>query len=258
MKLRILLWLTAGVVTLTQSIATEASAQAMDWTNGWSGQVTVYGWLPSVSGAQEAPDGEPIVNLNTSDVLSALNFAFMGAGEVRKDKVGLLFDLIYADLGLDGNGRFPNRPNAIKTNVDTKLMLATGAVSYRVYDNNRSFVDAYAGVRAFNVDLSFSASNDRFDFNKDANLNWVDGIVGVRGAYPLSERWSVSGFADVGGFNAASDLSWEVYGGANYAFNDSWAGTVGYRYMSILYQATDRAKLDIDIQGPVFGVTYKF
>ena len=55
---------------------------------------------------------------------------------------------------------------------------------------------------------------------------------------PLSERWTVSGFADVGGFDGSSDLSWEVYGGANYAFAERWAGTIGYRYMSILYEAT--------------------
>ena len=54
-----------------------------------------------------------------------------------------------------------------------------------------------------------------------------------------------------------SDLSWEVYGGANYAFADPWAGTIGYRYMSILYEA-DKATLDIDVQGPVLGITYKF
>ena len=75
---------------------------------------------------------------------------------------------------------------------------------------------------------------------------------------PLSDRWSIAGFADVGGFDGSSDLSWELYGGTNYAFSDSWQGTLGYRYVSIEKEVTDRAGLDIDIQGPLFGITYKF
>ena len=238
-------------------LAPAAMAQVPDWTQGWSGQVTIYGWIPTVTGAQEGRDGEPVVNLDGADVLSALDMAFMGAAEVRKDKFGLLFDIVYADLSADGDGVFPDRPNAIRTEVGTKLTMITAAASYRVYETERSFVDLYAGARSYDVDLSFSAKNPRFDLSADADVSWVDGIVGVRGATPLTERWSVSGFADVGGFDGASDLSWEVYGGANYAFADAWAGTIGYRYMSILYEA-DRATLDINVQGPVLGVTYKF
>ena len=37
-----------------------------------------------------------------------------------------------------------------------------------------------------------------------------------------------------------------------------WAGTIGYRYVSIEKEVTERAALDINIQGPLFGITYKF
>ena len=94
--------------------------------------------------------------------------------------------------------------------------------------------------------------------SRDTSVDWVDPIVGVRGAIALSERWTLSGFTDVGGFDGSSDLSWEVYGGANYAFAERWAGAIGYRYMSILYEASERATLDIEVQGPVLGITYKF
>ena len=36
------------------------------------------------------------------------------------------------------------------------------------------------------------------------------------------------------------------------------AGIIGYRYVSIEKAVTDRATLDIDIQGPLFGIAYKF
>jgi hypothetical protein len=39
------------------------TAQAQSLLEGWSqGQITIYGWVPGISGAQEFPDGEPIVD----------------------------------------------------------------------------------------------------------------------------------------------------------------------------------------------------
>lgn len=245
-----------AAVALAALAAPAAAQDALpDWSDGWSGQATIYAWIPSVNGAQQGRDGEPLVDLNQNDVLSRLDMAFMGAAEIRKDRFGVLLDIVYADLSNDGDwvqGR-------IETSSGLKLGMYTLAGSWRAYEVDRSFVDVYAGARFFDTKLSFGIDTQNFGGrDADVSLNWTDGIVGVRGATPLTERWTVSGFADVGGFDASSDLSWEIYGGMNYAFTDAWAGTIGYRYMSILYQATDRAKLDIDIQGPVLGVTYKF
>ena len=232
-----------------------ASAQVADWTQGWSGQATIYGWLPAINGSQEGPDGQPLVDLDTSDVLSALDMAFMGAAEFRKDKFGILFDAVYADLSADGTWV----QNRVTTEVGTKLGFYTAAVSWRFYDAGGAFVDVYGGARYFDTKVDFKLGTTNLgtaSFSK--SLNWTDGIVGIRGGMPLSERWSIAGFADVGGFDAGSDLSWEVYGGANYAFAERWAGAIGYRYISIEKSVTDRATLDIDIQGPLFGITYKF
>jgi opacity protein-like surface antigen len=231
-----------------------ASAQVADWTQGWSGQATIYGWLPVINGSQEGPDGQPLVDLDTSDILSALDMAFMGAAELRKDKFGLLFDAVYADLSTDGSWI----QNRVQTEVGTKVGFYTAAVSYRVYEADRTFVDVYGGARYFDTRVTFELSATNLGRSFSESLTWTDGIVGMRGGMPLSERWSISGFADVGGFDSGSDLSWEVYGGANYAFTERWAGIIGYRYVSIEKEVTDRAALDIDIQGPLFGITYKF
>jgi opacity protein-like surface antigen len=232
-----------------------ASAQVADWTQGWSGQATLYLWLPTINGSQEGPDGQPLIDLSNADVLSALDMAFMGSAIFQKDKFGILLDAVYADLSTDGEWV----QNRVNTDVKTKLGFYTAAAMYRVYEADRSFVDLYGGIRYFNTSLDFKLSTANLgsaDLTK--SLDWTDGIIGVRGGTPLSEHWSVAGFADVGGFDGSSDLSWEVYGGANYAFNDSWQGTIGYRYVSIQKQVTDRAALDIDIQGPLLGITYKF
>ena len=230
-----------------------ASAQVADWTQGWSGQATLYGWLPSINGSQQGPSGEPLVDLDSNSVLSRLDMAFMGAAVVSKDRWSLLFDAVYVDLSNDANWLQGN----LQTKTGTKIGMYTVAAAYRVYDD-KGFADVYAGGRYFNTTLSFGIATDNRGRSGDVNLDWADPIVGVRGGLPLSERWSLAGFADVGGFDGFLDLSWELYGGANYDFTDRWQGTIGYRYLSVLYEASSRATLDLDIQGPLFGITYKF
>ena len=58
------------------------------------------------------------------------------------------------------------------------------------------------------------------------------------------------------GIDGSSDLTWQAYTGVNYAFTEKIAGNLGYRYMSIDYD--DEIKLDVDIYGPVLGVTWRF
>jgi hypothetical protein len=242
--------LRAGALVAGLAVAAASPTWAQDQT--WHGAATVYGWLPAVSGAQEGPDGQPIVDITAQDVLDALNFAFMAAGEVRRDRLGFMFDAVYTDLGFDGTAeRFD-----VSGDLDLQLYFASGAASWRVYDANGAYADVYGGLRAFGATADFGLQIGQFSSRREVTVNWVDGIVGLRGFYPLGERFSVSGRADVGGFGG-SKPTWQAYGGVNYAFNDHWMATVGYRYMSI-YHEEDELTLDLDLQGPLFGLTYQF
>lgn len=59
--------LTAGLL-LPATLFTAAGADAQQ-PGGWSGHATLYGWLPVINGVQDGPDGRPIVDLDTSNVL---------------------------------------------------------------------------------------------------------------------------------------------------------------------------------------------
>jgi hypothetical protein len=136
-----------------------------------------------------------------------LDFAFMGTAEIRRDRVGLVFDLEYADLGADGTARGAIIPGAdpASASVDTTLLMATGAVAYRVFENDRTWVDVYGGLRAFDVDADFTVRVPALDFraNRSGSVDWVDGLVGLRGRAPLGDRLGVTGLVDVGGFGSA-------------------------------------------------------
>ncbi|TPE46849.1 outer membrane protein [Amaricoccus solimangrovi] len=232
-----------------------ASAEALpDWASGWSGRATLYGWLPVINGAQEGPDGEPLVDLDTNDVLSRLDTVLMTDFELRKDRWGLLLDAVYVDLSNDANWV----QDRIRTSTNTRIGMYTLAATYRAYENTSSFADVYAGGRYFDTGLDFGIATDRRGREVSADLSWSDPIVGLRGGMSFGENWSLRGFADVGGFDGSDDLSWQVYGGGAYAFNRHWEAAFGYRYLSILYQASDRVKLDLTVQGPLVGISYLF
>lgn len=179
----------------------------------------------------------------------------MGSFELRKDRLGLLLDALYVDLG--ANADWVGRDHA-SVSTDTKVGMYTVAAAYRPYEGTRSSADVYAGWRFFDAGLDLGVATDARGRTVSTDLSWGDPILGIRGAYVLSDRWTLRAFLDVGGFDSASDLSWQAYSGAAYAFGEHWEALVGYRYLSILYAVTDRAKLDIDVQGPVFGINYRF
>lgn len=245
----------ARMAGLTVAGALLASAQAMAQdAGGWSGKATLYGWMPVINGAQQGPDGAPLVDLELSDVLSRLDLVAMGSFELRKDRFGLLLDAVYVDLGADAEWA----QGAATVSTDTKVGMYTLAAAYRAFEGDGALVDVYAGGRFFDSTLGFGIATDRGGRTTSAKLSWSDPVVGLRGAYALGDRWTLRGFVDAGGFDGSADLSWQAYAGAAYAFGDRWEATLGYRYLSILYEASDRARLDIDVQGPLVGISYRF
>jgi opacity protein-like surface antigen len=256
--------LPAAALLFVATLAAPDRAAAQGLFEGWTqGAVTIYGWVPGMEGAQEGPNGEPIVSLDSVGILDVLDFAFMGTAEIRRDRVGLVFDLQYADLGADGSARGAIVPGAdpASASVDTTLLMATGAAAYRVFEDDRAWVDVYGGLRAFNVDADFTVRVPALDFraSRSGSVDWVDGIVGLRGRAPLGDRFGITGLVDVGGFGigSGSDLTWQVQATLDYSFSERFVGRLGYRYMSIDYDDSD-LKLDLDLSGPLVGVTWTF
>lgn len=67
----------------------------------------------------------------------------------------------------------------------------------------------------------------------------------------------VSG-ADGFGIGDSSNLTWQAQGTLDYAFTESFIGRLGYRYMSIDYDAGPDLTLDMNVYGPMIGVTWAF
>jgi len=90
-----------------------------------------------------------------------------------------------------------------------------------------------------------------------AEKSWVDPYIGVRVQHPIAERWTLVGYADVGGFGVGSDFTWQALAGVNYEFSKAIAGKFGYRYLYVDYDK-DGFRYDMANSGLYLGVGIRF
>ena len=224
-----------------------------------SGSVTVYGWLPWIDGevTSKRTGSSAETSISAGDVLEALEFAFMAAGEVHYGRFGFLHDTLYSKLGTGGE---LSGPFSSDVDVDTEMLIATNALGYQVYVQEGWLLEPFAGARYVRIETDVTVTGGGplgLSRSADVDVDWWEPLVGVRGRAPLTDKLSAGGFANIGGFGAGSELTWEVFGGLNYAFNDRFSSNLGFRYLSIDYEA-DKADVDLDTYGPVLGVTLRF
>jgi hypothetical protein len=223
-------------------------------TDGWQFQLTPYLWIASISG--RAGIGNLITDTSTSvtDSNVELNFGFMGTFEARKNKFIILTDLQYSDLATEkGN---PG-PLFSSTRASFKTFILDPEVGYRLLDNEKgAFVDVLGGLRywhlnghiAFRPGILAAAEASR-------SRSWVDGVVGLRGRAALSQRWFVTGKADLGG--GGSKFTYQLFGGVGVMVHKKVALIGGYRDLNVNYDK-DGFLFDMSLHGPVFGVGFKF
>ena len=167
------------------------------------------------SGGSSSP-GVIEAQVGPNQYLTHLDFALMVNGEVRRGPWSVLGDLIY--ISASGIGSSVNRVQSgglgqtgqtissqLNTGTDSaiKSTLATLVGGYEFVHSDVFRLDAFAGLRTVNLDAtldwSLSASvtlpSGVRELNRtgsvSASKSLVDGLVGVRGRYQLSEHWSL-------------------------------------------------------------------
>ena len=247
-----------GLALALSALAIGAAAPVAAEESGWSFGLTPYLWLSTIDGSMTGNGGQPDVPLQLSaqDVVSQLDFAMMLSGEARNGRYGLLVDFLYVDL--DTSTPTPFGALWDEAKVDTRGMIGSAAFTYRVFQNRPSWIDLYAGVRV--LDLQVDATLEpgllaRQESSLDKTL--VDPLVGARTHIDIMDGIGVSAAFDVGGFGVGTDLTWQVLGTVDYAFNDWIALRVGYRHMAINY-SDGGDELDLNLSGPIIGTSFRF
>jgi hypothetical protein len=201
------------------------------------------------------PAPSAAVDATFDDILGNLDIAFMGIGEIRKGRVALLVDLIYVDLEDDASTPGPFFSGA---SLDSETFIGTVQVSYRPIVGERGYLDLLAGARVWNVSTELDLDAGLLAARKrDDSETWVDPVIGVQGHLEFGAGFYLTAMGNVGGFGAASDLTWDVFGGLGYQAVDWFAPVIGYRHLSVDYENGDFL-FDVDMSGPVIGGVIRF
>jgi hypothetical protein len=247
-----------------------AGAQATDDTqlaDRWQWRATLYGWFPSLDSTSNfaLPNGDAIrVETNPDNYLRNLQFAFMGTLEARKGPWSILGDAVYVDFGKSN----PNvtsigpKPLPVPANAHADLKGLVGALvaGYTVAQSPAGRADVIGGVRYLHLKASADAEFTPpvpglppavgVERSKDI---W-DGIVGVRGAAELENKWFVPYHFDVG--TGDSRFTWQAFAGLGYHF--SWGDAmVGYRHLAYDFKS-DQPVSTMAFSGPIVGVGFRF
>lgn len=232
------------------------AASAGEQDPGWEFAVSPYLWTPGINASVGTALGTVSVDMSTSDVLSKLDLAFMGALEARKGRWGLIADLFYADISQ--NSGTPLGLAFSRARVETQAKALSAYAAYRIQENDRVALDLLAGFRvsSLNVDLSLSPRLLP-GLRLSVGETWVDPVIGARTRVAITDKWFATAFADVGGFNVDSDLTWQVFGSLGYQINPRWSVLGGWRYFSAKKEMDGR-DVTTDFSGPLIGVTAQF
>ena len=236
--------------------AARAAAQEVDEA-GWAFTAVPYVWFTSVEGDVATIRGIPPAEVDArfGDILDNADFAFMGYFEGRRDRWGFSADLLYMDISADGNGPIPAFS---KTEMDFKAFTGTFGPFYRAVQEESFTLDVMAGARLWVTDTELTLkSNTGPGQSNDEKETWADPIIGMRAAFAATDSVSVKGLADVGGFGAASDITYQLMAAVSYAFTPSISADLGYRYLKVDYE-DDGFVLNTAFQGPIVGMVIRF
>ncbi len=246
------------------ALATAPAAKAQT-PEGWAFAVTPYVWFSGISGDASVNTRHlgtitQTVSADFNNIFDSMRFGAMGSAEARYGRFGVLADLILLDLseGVD-TGR---DPRANGGSASMRMTAAGLAALYRVVDEPGGWIDVGAGIRPWWVDTSITLNAGRDPLRDPAryasrNFNWTDPIIALRGQVRLGQQFSLTGYADIGGFGAGSRLTYQLLATVDWNATNWLTVSAGYRQIAFEFE-NGGGKLNLTLGGPILGASFRF
>jgi hypothetical protein len=245
---RILLLAATGMVLFLYSSA--IAGESKEWIN----ELTIYGWLANINGTIPLPGENTLdISYDAEDILSNLEGILMGGYEARYQKFSFIADLIY--MSVNGDGSLPTGSGIATADLDITSYVITGGVGYELMNTEKGVLSVVGGLRWLDLEVETDLTRNGFPVSSNSgSQDLLDGLIGVRGAFKINEKWFLPYYADIG--TGDSDYSYNLFAGIGYAFG--WGDVrLGYRHLSITME--DEAFMeDMTLSGPVLGVGFRF
>lgn len=238
--------------------AAPASAAEEPGTEGWSFAFSPYVWATSIDGTITGPGGREVDFASSfSDLLKDLNFALMGASEVRYDRFGLVLDVAYSSVSGEQDTPFGVLFSGAET--DLNQWIVNTALSYRFYRDRVGWIDAWAGARILVVNADTTLKPGTLPKTSSTLKKTIAApTVGMRGHIDIIDGFGLTGAFDVGGFGLGADFTWQVLATVDYEISEGVALRTGYRHIGLNYTNDAGTQIDYNLSGPIIGMTFRF
>jgi hypothetical protein len=218
--------------------------------------ISPYLWFSAVGSRLGTPIGTVETEASFGDIMSNLDFGFMGTLEYRRGRLGLIGDAVYMNVGTSRD--LPGIAGFTSADGRLKQLGATGYVAWRASDLSFVDIDLLGGFRVFSINTSVELdAQGQGGPGFSVNETWVDPVLGTRVAFHLSDRWTATGLVDVGGFGVGSAISWQGLVKFAYRISRNVSAEAGYRYLHY-DRSTPPVRLEQSFSGPLLGVTIGF
>lgn len=211
--------------------------------------IVVYGVGAEISGTAGFGDATVDVEVETETILENLEMAGMARYRAEWPKWSLVADGVYMGLGNSKNG----------VSMDVDLLIVDTTAAYRFNDR----AEVLFGTRFTDLATELSAkrpiSGEPIDLEESDTF--LDPIVGLRFATPLSEKWALQGQGDIGGFGVGMDFQWQAMLNVGYRPSERWSLWFGYRAIDQDFDDAgddERFSMDVTYRGPEMGVGFHF
>lgn len=231
---------------LCTCIATGSAAQDASWD--FTGYI--YLWGASVGG--ETITGQD-VDVSFSDVLDNLDFGIMGTVEARNGPWAIFGDAIYLSVANEDDAAVgPGIPAS--ADVDLQGLVLAAGVGYDLVRSETYRLNGFGGLRYLDMDTTANIALGMGSQRLKDDFDNLDGIIGLRGQYVLSEKWNLVYYGDIG--TGDTDLTWQAALAVEYKF-DNWSLVGGYRHLAWEDLDSSDTLTDIDFSGPFVGAKFK-
>jgi hypothetical protein len=213
----------ASVIVMTSGVCHAQDRLRKERT--WS--ITPYLWLSGVRGTAGIGDMINDVDQSSEALLEDLDMAATVAIDFnRNDRWGLMADFYYINLEAE--------EDVLGGKVTTSLeqLIISMAPYWRPISNRRLEWDLGLGARYMDTKLKLETPLNQRSRSRD----WIDPLVVTRLNLNLTDNIFVRLVGDVGGFEMASDLTWQAAGLIGWSITDHIGILAGYRHLYVDYK----------------------
>lgn len=217
-----------------------------------SAQITLYGWGSGVKGDFSPSGTAPTLSFDKSlsEILEDLDGAFFATGFVRRGDL-----VFFGDYTYSSSSRAGLVPPGLPASGGVTMQSVTLAAGKRFVLANSNTLDVLGGLRSWKIEGEISSPVVPGSLSPEKTF--TDPIIAIRANAALSDRWSILGYGDIGGFGVGSDLTWQAAVTANYRVTDSLYLSAGWRQLYVDYSGGGTT-FEGSMAGPIVGATYAF